>query len=639
MRDIALTERKLIDTVKGSGSLITRFAWSPNGQKIAFASDDKTITIVDERYETPDTFASPYATTKNLKWSPDGLSVAVSSIYDTIYLIDTRSGIPSGKINGRSGWITSLSWSPDARSIVSTCPDAIIRIWYVQNYLLVEELRGHTNVIQSVIWSPDGKWIASSSSAGNIRIWNTETWKLELMLKGHSESVDSMAFTADSQIIASASVDGTVMAWDVETGNSIKSHNAGQKNISCLSFSSDGNLLASMDEQGTVCLRSCDTWDVVDTFNEPTRGRLRGGVEFHPSKPLLAVISQKKGEINLYDVGAFIPTDETPPSTTDVTGTVPDTAAETNSNQKGNEQPAAQTTIDDTCANGTDNNGLPAETADTRTHDGVTDSVPDKDGIQAARPNSELPVVAPETGGQRHAPHAPRTGLASDAINLEILRSADMMRQSAMNTANAAATRPLPISHPHDTQGTSTATGRVRNRQTLSTWAGSPKCTLALIFTDIVGSTSLCNNIGNEAFIKACQAHFMQARQLLKKYNGYEIKTIGDAVMAAFRTVPEVLDFGMELRKHPGDKRISIRAGIHVGPVTITQNDAYGTAVNYAARIGSIAQGAEIWISDEAKRHVDQEGLSRHTNLKWLSHSDCELKGFHETKTLWSIGE
>ena len=87
------------------------------------------------------------------------------------------------------------------------------------------------------------------------------------------------------------------------------------------------------------------------------------------------------------------------------------------------------------------------------------------------------------------------------------------------------------------------------------------------------------------------QSHFAKARYLLKKYNGYEIKTIGDSVMAAFRAASDSFDFSLEFCAQTGDKRIRIRVGTHVGPVSVEENDAFGITVNYTARVEQFAQG------------------------------------------------
>ncbi len=184
--------------------------------------------------------------------------------------------------------------------------------------------------------------------------------------------------------------------------------------------------------------------------------------------------------------------------------------------------------------------------------------------------------------------------------------------------------------------GLVSASGEMRT-QDFTRWAGAAKATLALVFTDIVGSTSLATELGNEAMEEVRRAHFRQARRLLQRQGGYEIKTIGDALMVAFRTAVEGLDFALALAADPGHERLRIRAGINVGQVRIQEGDAFGVMVSYTARVAGQAAGPEVWVSDRAKGDIDEEKARAHEALAWREHPDCELKGFAGRHRLWSV--
>jgi class 3 adenylate cyclase len=168
-------------------------------------------------------------------------------------------------------------------------------------------------------------------------------------------------------------------------------------------------------------------------------------------------------------------------------------------------------------------------------------------------------------------------------------------------------------------------------------WAGSVKTTVALIFTDIVGSTALGNALGNEVFNDVLHTHFSHGRRLIERYDGHEISAIGDAFMVAFRTAAEALNFALALQADTGDDRVKIRAGIHVGPVHIQEEEAFGTTANYAARIVRMAEGAEIWMSERAKADIEEEKAEVHRLLRWTVYPECELKGFPGKQCLWSV--
>jgi class 3 adenylate cyclase len=182
------------------------------------------------------------------------------------------------------------------------------------------------------------------------------------------------------------------------------------------------------------------------------------------------------------------------------------------------------------------------------------------------------------------------------------------------------------------------ATAEVRTPSFMD-WAGAPSTTIALLFTDVVASTDLGIRVGNETMSKIRRAHFNKGRELVERYGGYQIKTIGDSLMVAFRTAIDALNFQLDFRADTGHEQIKIRAGIHVGLIHVEDEDAFGSMVNFAARVITFAEGPEIWLSSSAKDHIDQEKSERHVNLQWHEHAGCKLKGFDGQHTLWSDKE
>jgi len=168
-------------------------------------------------------------------------------------------------------------------------------------------------------------------------------------------------------------------------------------------------------------------------------------------------------------------------------------------------------------------------------------------------------------------------------------------------------------------------------------WVGAPRATLAIAFTDMVSSSALGNKLGNRAMDALRRRHFAHADELVRAHDGFVVKTIGDSVMAAFRAATDALDFAMAVHADTGERRVRIRVGIHVGPITVEERDAFGATVNYTARVVAVPGGDEIWLSSEAKSHIDQERAPQHGGLQWLAHKGLELKGFPGKHILWSL--
>jgi class 3 adenylate cyclase len=168
-------------------------------------------------------------------------------------------------------------------------------------------------------------------------------------------------------------------------------------------------------------------------------------------------------------------------------------------------------------------------------------------------------------------------------------------------------------------------------------WAGSDRLHLALVFTDIVGSTRLNEAIKDERMNAVRRAHFERSRKLIDDCSGREIKTIGDAFLVAFRSTDKALDYAVALQKEPGDPQIRVRAGIHIGSVSLVEEDVFGRAVNFAVRVVGAIKDAEIWLSNEAWTDLKELGAIRFDKLDWDLHDHVYLKGFEGAFRLWSV--
>jgi class 3 adenylate cyclase len=149
----------------------------------------------------------------------------------------------------------------------------------------------------------------------------------------------------------------------------------------------------------------------------------------------------------------------------------------------------------------------------------------------------------------------------------------------------------------------------------LKEWPGGDRATLALVFTDILASTALTQELGDEGMRIVREDHFAQGEKFLQQFQGRLIKKIGDSLMVAFKSVDKALDFSRRFHSNPGHPRVQIRAGIHVGSMDVTESDVDGHNVNLAARVAHAIQGAEIWLSNEAMSDLNHLKPERFRHL------------------------
>ncbi len=133
---------------------------------------------------------------------------------------------------------------------------------------------------------------------------------------------------------------------------------------------------------------------------------------------------------------------------------------------------------------------------------------------------------------------------------------------------------------------------------------------ITLLFTDLKGSTAMYERTGDLNALVLVQRHFERLRDVTVRHGGTIIKTIGDAVMAAFQdsaaAVGAALDMlaGVEaLNRDLGERHLTLKIGLHSGAaIAVTLNDQldyFGQTVNVAARVQALADAGEIYLTRE----------------------------------------
>ena len=129
-----------------------------------------------------------------------------------------------------------------------------------------------------------------------------------------------------------------------------------------------------------------------------------------------------------------------------------------------------------------------------------------------------------------------------------------------------------------------------------------PSGTVTFLFTDIEGSTRLWQE-HPEGMQPALARHDELVRDAIETHGGYVVKTTGDGAHAAFATASDAVDaavaaqLAIDAEAWTLPDPLRVRMGLHSGPAELRDGDYYGTAVNRAARIMSIAHGGQIVVS------------------------------------------
>ena len=123
-----------------------------------------------------------------------------------------------------------------------------------------------------------------------------------------------------------------------------------------------------------------------------------------------------------------------------------------------------------------------------------------------------------------------------------------------------------------------------------------------VLFTDIVGSTKFYADVGDPTAFVEVKRHFAEVYAAVAARNGAVVKTIGDAVMAAFSDPVAAVRAASDIhRKFPGNPGLRLRVSINTGPcIAVNLNsgiDYFGGTVNTAAKLQRCADAGEVALS------------------------------------------
>lgn len=125
---------------------------------------------------------------------------------------------------------------------------------------------------------------------------------------------------------------------------------------------------------------------------------------------------------------------------------------------------------------------------------------------------------------------------------------------------------------------------------------------LAILFSDVVGSTRLYEQMGDLRARDMVAICIDLMRSATEQFQGTVIKTMGDEVMASFPTADQALNAAAQMQQQisrhsqlkADGQAVAIRIGCHLGPVVLENRDVFGSTVHTANRMTSQAKAGQI---------------------------------------------
>jgi predicted ATPase/class 3 adenylate cyclase len=163
-----------------------------------------------------------------------------------------------------------------------------------------------------------------------------------------------------------------------------------------------------------------------------------------------------------------------------------------------------------------------------------------------------------------------------------------------------------------------------------------PSGTVTFLFTDLEGSTRLWQE-HPDAMRPALARHDTIVRDAIEAHGGHFVKTTGDGAHAAFATASDAIDAAIAAQVALASETwalpdpLRVRIGIHSGPAELRDGDYYGTTVNRAARIMSVAYGGQVVAS------LATQELARDAGVEVVDLGEHRLKDLGQPERIFQV--
>jgi class 3 adenylate cyclase len=159
-----------------------------------------------------------------------------------------------------------------------------------------------------------------------------------------------------------------------------------------------------------------------------------------------------------------------------------------------------------------------------------------------------------------------------------------------------------------------------------------------ILFTDMEGSTSLTNRVGDDRAMEILRSHNNVIREALREHGGREVKHTGDGIMAAFTSASKGVACAIAVQQAfaqhnagHADHPIAVRVGLSAGEPVEDSSDLFGASVQLAARVCDRARPGQILVANVVAELCIGKGFV------FQDQGPTELRGFSAPMRLHEV--
>ena len=216
---------KLYGKLAGHDDAIHSLAISPDGERFATGSYDRTIIVHERRSrQALHRLSGHDGAVFALAWRSDGRVLASASADRTVKLWSVERGERLDTFSESSQGLHALAFSPDGRSLAAGGADRRIRVWRLSDEAvegqndIVHSRFAHEGEVLALAWSHDGEHLLSAASDRSVKLWRSDTLTEIYVSADLPDWPSCLAFSPDSSSWAVGCLDSSVHLFETATG-------------------------------------------------------------------------------------------------------------------------------------------------------------------------------------------------------------------------------------------------------------------------------------------------------------------------------------------------------------------------------------------------------------------------------------
>lgn len=260
---LSLPTCRTIGQILQNPSVNSSIQYSPNGQLVACAGSDGTVTVLEIATGACKKSFDVNIRGAKTRFSNDGSLIAVHGMDGKLSILNLASG-DIQELEGHSGDVTGVAFNLDGTKVASCAHDGTFRLWD-RELGIGRILHTHERMLppHSTSFSPDGSMIAATGGDFAVGFWNPTDGRFMFGFERIFAPPMHLQFRPDGKVLAT-SVGANVILWDLQERRAIRTLAGNTSAITSVQYSDDCEMLLSTD------YGSFRVWDLKDAADRVT---------------------------------------------------------------------------------------------------------------------------------------------------------------------------------------------------------------------------------------------------------------------------------------------------------------------------------------------------------------------------------